>query len=197
LPRDPALQHGLTSGSPKGRKTCAVAKDSISVSLFKETMMDICITLVAADKAAFGRFYDAVLGVIGWRPDHALNDSRPGWRGYRMEGEPDGFSLWIRARDASEPAGAPERNHRDEDEDRDGDEDKTDTSLSANARRPDILVGFPVSGFAEVEAFRKAVLDAGGTDGTRPGTSPDRGPTWLAARCRDPFGNSIAAVYNG
>ena len=50
---------------------------------------------------------------------------------------------------------------------------------------------------AEVEAFYKAALAAGGRDNGPPGPRDHYGPNYYAAFVLDPDGNNIEAVYRG
>lgn len=93
----------------------------------------------------------------------------PGWRAYSEGGRGDGFSLWICLPFNGEPATA------------------------GNGS----MVGFMVKSRAEVDAFYKAAMSAGGLDEGAPNPRPQYGPNWYAAYLRDPAGNKVAVVYNG
>lgn len=51
------------------------------------------------------------------------------------------------------------------------------------------------SGRAEVEAFHKAGIEAGGKDHGGPGPRPQYSPGYYAAFVLDPLGNNIEVVY--
>ena len=53
--------------------------------------MSAYVTIGANDSEASNRFYDAVLGTIGWS-SHA---EFPGWRAYSEGGKGEGFTIWI------------------------------------------------------------------------------------------------------
>ncbi|MDP3659277.1 VOC family protein [Phenylobacterium sp.] len=58
------------------------------------------VTIGALDAEVSNRFYDAVLGAIGWKA-HADN---PGWRGYSLGGQGEGQSVWVCQPFNGEPA---------------------------------------------------------------------------------------------
>ena len=49
------------------------------------------VTIGAIDSEASNRFYDAVLGALGW----ASHAQYPGWRGYSEGGSGAGFTIWV------------------------------------------------------------------------------------------------------
>jgi catechol 2,3-dioxygenase-like lactoylglutathione lyase family enzyme len=53
---------------------------------------------------------------------------------------------------------------------------------------------FRVASRADVDAFHRAGLAAGGTDHGAPGPRPNYGPSYYAAFLKDPEGNNIEAV---
>ncbi len=53
---------------------------------------------------------------------------------------------------------------------------------------------FRVAKRADVDAFHRAALAAGGTDHGAPGPRPDYGPNYYAAFVKDPEGNNIETV---
>lgn len=57
-----------------------------------------------------------------------------------------------------------------------------------------VHVAFTASTRAEVDAFYRAALDAGGKDHGAPGLRPHYGPTYYAAFVLDPDGANIGAV---
>jgi len=59
---------------------------------------------------------------------------------------------------------------------------------------PALHLAFAAPGRAEVDAFYKAALDAGGRDNGRPGIRESYGPNYYAAFVLDPDGNNIEAV---
>ena len=53
--------------------------------------MPAYVTIGANDSEASNRFYDAVLGAIGW----SSHVEFPGWRAYSEGGKGEGFTVWI------------------------------------------------------------------------------------------------------
>jgi catechol 2,3-dioxygenase-like lactoylglutathione lyase family enzyme len=53
--------------------------------------MSAYVTIGANDSETSNRFYDAVLGTIGW----SSHVEFPGWRAYSEGGRGDGFTIWI------------------------------------------------------------------------------------------------------
>ena len=59
---------------------------------------------------------------------------------------------------------------------------------------PPVHVAFAAGSRAEVDAFYKAAMTAGGTDNGAPGLRPHYHPDYYGAFVRDPDGNNIEAV---
>jgi catechol 2,3-dioxygenase-like lactoylglutathione lyase family enzyme len=57
-----------------------------------------------------------------------------------------------------------------------------------------VHVAFAAESRAQVDAFHKAALAAGGRDNGAPGPRPNYGPTYYAAFVLDPDGHNIEAV---
>ena len=62
------------------------------------------------------------------------------------------------------------------------------------AQTPTVHVAFTAGLRAEVDAFYKAAIEAGGTDNGAPGLRPHYHPDYYGAFVRDPDGNNIEAV---
>ena len=62
------------------------------------------------------------------------------------------------------------------------------------AQTPPVHVAFTATSRAEVDAFYKAAMAAGGTDNGAPGLRPHYHPNYYGAFVRDPDGNNIEAV---
>lgn len=60
--------------------------------------------------------------------------------------------------------------------------------------RPPLHVAFRAASRAQVDAFHKAALAAGGTDNGAPGLRPHYHPDYYGAFVRDPDGHNIEAV---
>jgi len=60
--------------------------------------------------------------------------------------------------------------------------------------QPPIHIAFRVGTRAEVDAFHRAALQAGGTDNGAPGLRPHYHPDYYGAFVRDPDGHNIEAV---
>jgi catechol 2,3-dioxygenase-like lactoylglutathione lyase family enzyme len=59
-----------------------------------------------------------------------------------------------------------------------------------------VHVAFRVNSKADVEAFYRAALEAGGTDNGAPGPRPDYGANYYACFVLDPDGYNIEAMIN-
>ncbi|CAN7713987.1 VOC family protein [Mesorhizobium sp. LjNodule214] len=59
-----------------------------------------------------------------------------------------------------------------------------------------VHVAFRVNSKAEVDAFYRAALDAGGADNGAPGPRPDYGANYYACFVLDPDGYNIEAIIN-
>jgi catechol 2,3-dioxygenase-like lactoylglutathione lyase family enzyme len=59
---------------------------------------------------------------------------------------------------------------------------------------PPIHIAFRVSSRAQVDAFYRAALEAGGTDNGAPGLRPHYHPDYYGAFVKDPDGHNIEAV---
>ncbi len=71
----------------------------------------------------------------------------------------------------------------------------TDFWIGRSATVVPTHVAFTASGKAEVEAFYKAALEAGGTDNGGPGYRREYWPGYYAAFVRDPDGHNVEAVW--
>ncbi len=60
--------------------------------------------------------------------------------------------------------------------------------------QPPVHIAFRVGTRAEVDAFYRAALEAGGTDNGAPGLRPHYHPDYYGAFVRDPDGHNIEAV---
>jgi len=59
------------------------------------------------------------------------------------------------------------------------------------------MLAFKAKDRAEVEAFYKAALTAGGKDEGAPGVRGESKPEWYGAYVRDPVGNKLCAYFKG
>ncbi len=66
--------------------------------------------------------------------------------------------------------------------------------IGVGPRPTSVHVGFRAQTRAQVDAFHKAALAAGGTDHGAPGLRPHYGPHYYAAFVLDPDGHNIEAV---
>ena len=124
------------------------------------------VTLGVNDFEAALRFYDQTLAALGWR--RCDPDAPAGWAGwgiYEDEGRRE-IALWICRPFDGRPATAG---------------NGTMVALSASTR-------------AQVEAFHRVALSAGGRSEGPPGLRPHYGPDFFAAYVRDADGNKLAAV---
>lgn len=60
-----------------------------------------------------------------------------------------------------------------------------------------VHLAFKAASHAEVAAFHRAALDAGGRDNGAPGPRPDYGASYFAAFAYDPDGHNVEAVVGG
>jgi len=124
------------------------------------------VTLGVNDFEAALRFYDQTLAALGWqRCDPDAPDGWAGWGIYEDEGRRE-VALWICRPFDGRPATAG---------------NGTMVALSASTR-------------AQVEAFHRVALSAGGRSEGAPGLRPHYGPDFFAAYVRDLDGNKLAAV---
>ncbi len=124
------------------------------------------VTLGVNDFEAALRFYDQTLAALGWQ--RCDLDAPAGWAGwgiYEDEGRRE-IALWICRPFDGRPATAG---------------NGTMVALSASTR-------------AQVEAFHRLALSAGGRSEGAAGLRPHYGPDFFAAYVRDPDGNKLAAV---
>lgn len=68
---------------------------------------------------------------------------------------------------------------------------------TGRAASGNVHVAFSAGGTAEVDAFYKAAMGAGGRDNGAPGLRPEYHPGYYAAFVLDPDGNNIEAVFHG
>jgi catechol 2,3-dioxygenase-like lactoylglutathione lyase family enzyme len=124
------------------------------------------VTLGVNDFEAAVRFYDRTLAALGWQ--RCDPDAPAGWAGwgiYEDEGRRE-IALWICRPFDGRPATAG---------------NGTMVALSASTR-------------AQVDAFHRLALSAGGRSEGDPGLRPHYGPDFYAAYVRDLDGNKLAAV---
>jgi catechol 2,3-dioxygenase-like lactoylglutathione lyase family enzyme len=69
--------------------------------------------------------------------------------------------------------------------------------IGGGAKPTPVHVGFRAKSHAEVDAFHKAGLEAGGRDHGAPGPRPHYGAHYYAAFILDPDGHNIEAVCTG
>jgi len=125
------------------------------------------ISLGVADIQRSARFYDAVLGALGYV--RVWEDLRPGQEGQAVGYGPPGSGdkLAIKQRNAPDPAPG-----------------------------PGFHLAFSAPTRAAVDQFHEAALRAGGEDNGAPGPRPEYGPHYYAAFIIDPDGYRIEAVIN-
>ena len=117
--------------------------------------------LNVSDPAKSRRFYDAALGVLGYKvlmeiPKHATGGLVV--LGYGVPPKPD---FWV---------------------------------AEGKANEPRLHIAFRAENHAQVDAFYKAALEAGGTDNGPPGPRPHYHEDYYGAFVRDPDGHNIEAV---
>ncbi len=125
------------------------------------------LTTYATDYDATVRFYDAVLGALGYdRQMNLVASWNPDWPTRRMcaygpKGKP---VFWVaEAREAATPR---------------------HVAFKAHAR-------------AEVDAFHRVGIELGAKDNGAPGLRPEYHPTYYGAFLLDPDGNNVEAVTQG
>lgn len=74
-------------------------------------------------------------------------------------------------------------------------EGNTDLWLDGNGSKQPTHIAFGAKNEAEVQAFHKAALEAGGKDNGAPGYRADYGPGYYAAFVIDADGHNIEAMY--
>jgi catechol 2,3-dioxygenase-like lactoylglutathione lyase family enzyme len=132
------------------------------------------VCLGSSDLERAGRFYDAALGVLGYRRCDTSAESESGWSGWIGWGlyEQGGAvqdALWICRPFDGRPA-----------------------SVGNGA-----MVALWARRWRDVEAFHAAALAHGGTSEGPPGLRPHYNPDFYAAYVRDPDGNKLAVVCRG
>jgi len=124
------------------------------------------VTLGVNDFGAALGFYDAALAALGWsRFDTDEASGWAGWGVYEDEGRRE-TALWICRPFDGRPASVG---------------NGTMVALAAGTR-------------AQVDAFFRQALQAGGRSEGAPALRPHYGPDFYAAYVRDPDGNKLAAV---
>lgn len=121
-----------------------------------------------SDLDVSARFYDAVLGALGWV--RIWQDLRPGESGqavgYGPPGGGDRFAI-------------------------------KQQSASVQVAGPGFHLAFAAPSREAVHRFHEAALASGGMDDGPPGLRPHYGPDYYAAFVRDPDGWRIEAVIDG
>jgi catechol 2,3-dioxygenase-like lactoylglutathione lyase family enzyme len=132
------------------------------------------ICLGSNDLARAGKFYDATLGVLGYRRCDTSAESETSWSGwigwgiYEAEGAVQD-ALWICKPFNGQPA------------------------IAGNGA----MVALWARSWREVQAFHAAALAHGGTSEGAPGLRLQYNPDFYAAYVRDPDGNKLAVVCRG
>lgn len=125
-------------------------------------------TVGSTDFEASRKFYDAVMGALGYRVTHDY--SQGGWVGYgdpALSNQTGEQTLWLTKKPFN---GAP--------------------ASAGNGA----MVGFVGKSRAQVNAFHAAALANGGSCEGAPGIREAYGPTFYVAYIRDPMGNKFSCV---
>jgi catechol 2,3-dioxygenase-like lactoylglutathione lyase family enzyme len=124
------------------------------------------LSLGVTDIERSARFYDEVLGALGYQ--RVWSDLRPGETGQAVGYGPAGSGDQLAIKQVASPAG----------------------------EIPGFHVAFAASTRAAVVRFHRAALASGGRDNGAPGMRPHYGPNYFAAFVIDPDGNRLEAVCN-